>query len=537
MKCGNSPRLEWHTSLRATNSTNALRTQVSPTLNRRNTTTSAFTNSVEPAVSSQLYHHLWKRTKQMTGCDVLVPDTIVITRTKSIVAYTYDRRKCYLVAKTASGVPYSKLCADWAQIEDGLGVMAHCIFTVESSASSQFLSADELFADPRFSWSDGVVQQFIAPKGEHNHQIRALWDDGILNVEQRTNVHSLRDNSIPVAHRLVCFDGDPSLSVLTECPLSISGRVEQACKSIAHHFLASEAKRVVRMELYFKIDFLDELWLLWGREPKTQWQRGPHLGVVRSLPTPALLRAGAGVPPDMLPLLVEADSRTVALSTTRPHSPSASTRTECGTSRAPSPLSVTQPGSPLSTRLGRQAFLPPVQSPILSRLGTAVSLSFDSDMASRTSRAQSVTSTEIPDSPFGRHYRSSPERRAPGTPGSPKPATRRDPAVNIPTSTVLRTLVTTALYELYYEMCAHFATRPKRRFTAMPSSIGAWQWGLSVHQVDQLLACLGLSPQQGEIEVYEALAPPEPWHRVKRWALQALDRIQTAQRGGYDDRF
>lgn len=115
---------------------------------------------------------------------------------------------------------------------------------------------------------DGVLQKFLIPKGEssarHNFQIQAVWSPLVTLVYKRTNKHRLNDKTTPVPERAATFDGLAHLSSESLVAEGTKARVDELCKTIAKHFFVTEHKQITRLVVYFKVDDLDRIWILWA---------------------------------------------------------------------------------------------------------------------------------------------------------------------------------------------------------------------------------------------------------------------------------
>jgi len=111
----------------------------------------------------------------------------------------------------------------------------------------------------------GWLQKFVEPKNDKNALIKVTWSPQFVLLEKRTNLNKLDNDKISVYEKLSTYEGAEHLSK----PESVSSPtlasdLQRTCSSIYDHVkrVTNGTAKINRMVLYFKIDNLDRLWLL-----------------------------------------------------------------------------------------------------------------------------------------------------------------------------------------------------------------------------------------------------------------------------------
>eukprot|EP01012_Entosiphon_sulcatum_P008076 TRINITY_DN14268_c0_g1_i1.p1 TRINITY_DN14268_c0_g1~~TRINITY_DN14268_c0_g1_i1.p1 ORF type:complete len:789 (-),score=66.85 TRINITY_DN14268_c0_g1_i1:49-2364(-) len=117
----------------------------------------------------------------------------------------------------------------------------------------------------------GILQQFLAPNGEQNDEIRITWTPFIFFAERWQNKHSITDQRFTLAERTVTENVLHSTKVC--CAPNVAATVRTACESLVADLQRLERKHMTRMILHFKLDDRMRLWLL--RAPRMEVIDGP----------------------------------------------------------------------------------------------------------------------------------------------------------------------------------------------------------------------------------------------------------------------
>lgn len=134
----------------------------------------------------------------------------------------------------------------------------------------------------------GFLQKFIEPRAELNHQIKVCWTPQFAVLEKRTNYASLNRRNLEgrlssfkevnpemeIYKRCVTYEGFEHLST-QESVLSVtlSSDIHRACNSISEHIKSSTngCTKILRMNLYFKVDKYERLWLIMASDIQIQY--------------------------------------------------------------------------------------------------------------------------------------------------------------------------------------------------------------------------------------------------------------------------
>lgn len=104
--------------------------------------------------------------------------------------------------------------------------------------------------------------------GSHTRLRRATWSPTACVVERRINRYALRDERQPLNDRMASFEQNNFwLNTHQQLPAGSVPvqRLEAQCETIVKHLRDTSAGRVsvARMELFFKVDAVNRIWLLY----------------------------------------------------------------------------------------------------------------------------------------------------------------------------------------------------------------------------------------------------------------------------------
>ena len=127
-----------------------------------------------------------------------------------------------------------------------------------------------LYAPPHAKQNNGILQRWVDSKGENNTVLRVTWTPRHAEVERRQSRRPLEKGFVKklaqLYRRVATFEGPEALSVVS--PMSgefpRSAMIEAAEAIVGHLQSAGRtAAKVARIQLYFKIDSKDRVWLMW----------------------------------------------------------------------------------------------------------------------------------------------------------------------------------------------------------------------------------------------------------------------------------
>ncbi|GAX72721.1 hypothetical protein CEUSTIGMA_g177.t1 [Chlamydomonas eustigma] len=125
---------------------------------------------------------------------------------------------------------------------------------------------------------EGVVQKFIPPREAHDFILRAIWSPSATIFERRTNKHLLVNldhipATAPMPDRIASFSASMHLHDHMPIPHgALRSRLEEQCDVVMSHLrdVTKGSFRCARMDLFFKIDVENRIWLLCCNSLKLQ---------------------------------------------------------------------------------------------------------------------------------------------------------------------------------------------------------------------------------------------------------------------------
>jgi hypothetical protein len=127
-----------------------------------------------------------------------------------------------------------------------------------------------LYAPPHAKQNNGILQRWVDSKGEANTVLRVTWTPRHSEVVRRKARRPLERGFVKklaqLYRRVATFEGPESLSV--DSPMSGEfprSAVVEATEAIVDHLQRAgrTPAKVARIQLYFKLDKLDRVWLMW----------------------------------------------------------------------------------------------------------------------------------------------------------------------------------------------------------------------------------------------------------------------------------
>jgi len=110
----------------------------------------------------------------------------------------------------------------------------------------------------------GILQRYVAPKGEKNEVIRVVWTPGVVLMERRQNRHNHTDRLVNLYDRFATYDGKPhncrSHEVRAQPTIDT---LNDMCEVIRRHVQLVTRQEIIRMVAFFKVDSSDRVWFLY----------------------------------------------------------------------------------------------------------------------------------------------------------------------------------------------------------------------------------------------------------------------------------
>lgn len=115
------------------------------------------------------------------------------------------------------------------------------------------------------------LQKFIAPKNDKNSTIKVTWTPQFSILENKTNINKINDQKVNLYERIVTHEGPEHLSQQDSINSpTLANDILKTCNFIADHVKkvskGGDRKKVKRMTLYFKIDCMERLFLMYASE-------------------------------------------------------------------------------------------------------------------------------------------------------------------------------------------------------------------------------------------------------------------------------
>ena len=220
------------------------------------------------------YDHMWKKNKEFKSCeDVLCPDTIVYDHNFPRGWYAYDKKNKEMVKKQGKELDTSSIYNAFSKSDGDVGIVASYMHSYEDQESGDPITHVEFFNKEglaefvnRKTKKEGILQRFLVPKGSNNSVIQAVWSPRVCIVQRKTNVKQLHGRAEGWKDPYACavtYEGPSHFSEDGTCAAKTTANIKHICSNIVEHFYNTEHKHITRMVLYFKVDRLNDVWLLW----------------------------------------------------------------------------------------------------------------------------------------------------------------------------------------------------------------------------------------------------------------------------------
>ncbi|KAG1661032.1 hypothetical protein FOA52_005347 [Chlamydomonas sp. UWO 241] len=257
-----------------------------------------------------LYHQLWKKNDKGQSCSsVLLPHTIVYTNSTA-AAWYFSSKDGQLVRKHSANMTGPLMAEAFMSARDER--MPLCAWFTGDMGTAATSAASKLKSKAAFTYEDeddasavdpvpfsvfeyekvsglldpgpyrlvpeqvdtGVLQRFVEPREVRDFVMRASWSPSSCVFERRTNRDRLvtpeweqEPRTAPkMTDRVASFHAPlwqhEHTTLLGHC--AMSAHLQAACDGIASHLrnVSGGATRIARMELIFKVDVNNKIWLL-----------------------------------------------------------------------------------------------------------------------------------------------------------------------------------------------------------------------------------------------------------------------------------
>lgn len=238
-------------------------------------------------VASQLFELLWKKDlcNELSGA-LRIPDTVLYKCNIPSVWY-FTSVDGTIKRKTKAKVNREHIYEEFTKKKCPSGIVASYIVDLPVSQSLEVEGQDSdsqedvrttieyldhdglrdfLFNRQR-EVRDGILQRFIAPKGDSSNMLRAMWSPKVTLLERRVNRLKLSDTRYDMYERAVTFEGPDFHSDIQPVRGSqLISTVHEIADSMVEHVgvVTNDRIHISRLALNFKIDDRDRLWLLFA---------------------------------------------------------------------------------------------------------------------------------------------------------------------------------------------------------------------------------------------------------------------------------
>ena len=227
-----------------------------------------------------LFHYLVQRSDEPLDqtTKILIPDTIIykcsqpyfwyfttaqgtiLRETKKKISYKAVKEE-FLAGKTESDIVSSHYSYGPSTIDK------QDVVTVEHFNAKDF---NKFLLKPEKPMKS-FLQKFIAPKNDKNSTIKVTWTPQFSILENKTNIYKINDQKINLYERIVTHEGPEHLSIQDSINSpTLANDILKTCNFIADHVKkvskGNERKKVKRMTLFFKIDCMERLFLMYASE-------------------------------------------------------------------------------------------------------------------------------------------------------------------------------------------------------------------------------------------------------------------------------
>ncbi|CAD8141628.1 unnamed protein product [Paramecium pentaurelia] len=216
-----------------------------------------------------LFFHIWKKNpKTGHSCDgIFVADSVIYRWAQPYFRY-FTIQDGQVIRKTKERVFIDQVESSFKQEN----TVAQLITSQMQNKQQEIITFEyldyesfKIFLHQREKDLNLVLQKFIYPKNDQNSMIRVTWSPQFCLVMRKTNINKMNDMKKTQVERVATFDGPEYLiqGDSINSPL-LSADLEQLCVNIVKHILEVSGGniQIIRMVLYFKVDYENRIWLL-----------------------------------------------------------------------------------------------------------------------------------------------------------------------------------------------------------------------------------------------------------------------------------
>jgi len=218
------------------------------------------------------FHLLWTKDPLFgTIPSVYVPHTVLIRYNEPIA--WYFMKDGALKKKTKKNLTQEHIKQVFIRNQPPSGIVAVFMrYTFEESKDDpnvtfEYYSEKEFlnFINDKWTINNGILQQFIQPKGDKNYIIKANWSPKLCLFEKIESLTRINDTRFDIYDRALTFEAQKYHS--REGPLRgyvLPNKVQRICANISQHVqnVSFESILIARMILHFKVDENSRIWLL-----------------------------------------------------------------------------------------------------------------------------------------------------------------------------------------------------------------------------------------------------------------------------------
>eukprot|EP00906_Rhabdomonas_costata_P016542 RCo023729 len=204
-----------------------------------------------------------------------IPDTVIWENNIPKAWYHADAKEGIVKKKVESKQIFELFTRDVKGKDEDTVTIVACCYTRVAPATAAAADSGETFSPDPFTCEyfdyrglndflfmtkknkgNCVLQQFVVPQNEDfNDVVQAIWSPGVVMVNRRQTLASLKDPKVSLSRRAVTFEGPPHLSRTVFCTTRLIATVRACSEEVVSHFHDTDSKNVItRMVLHFKVD-------------------------------------------------------------------------------------------------------------------------------------------------------------------------------------------------------------------------------------------------------------------------------------------
>ena len=244
----------------------------------------------EDGIADNFYRLIWEKQDNDQGIrGFLLPNT-VIYKHQQPRAWYFSSKKGNIKRKHKEKLNVHHIELEFLNSVSKSGIIAYFIFIGDNGREIEYFQVQEFrnFLHNRHKTFDGVLQQFIDPKGRKNSIIQMIWTSHLCLFEMRENLNDLYDVHLDQYSRAITFEGDTHLSQVKPFNgLEIRNLMQEIGETLVEHFsIISNGKvKITRIVLIFKTDCYNQLWLLMASSIRCASLKPLNISCVMKFPT------------------------------------------------------------------------------------------------------------------------------------------------------------------------------------------------------------------------------------------------------------